>query len=251
MTLTKKNYLTIALAFIFSAATYSHASAGSWNIWSEVIQEHVSAEGFVNYNAIAATGKIDSVIELIAITEPKSLVTTTDKLTFYINSYNALVIKTILDGKSPSNIFSRISFFNGPEYNVAGQSLNLNDLEHKIIRPLNEPRIHFALVCAALSCPKLLNTIYTTEKLDEQLNTATRQFINNVDRNHFDRAGKTAYLSKIFDWFGEDFELDGSSIPRFVADHLDDETLANELRQGDYEIKHNKYHWTLNGTFED
>ena len=251
MTLTKKNYLSIALAFIFSAATYSHASAGSWNIWDEVIQEHVSAEGFVNYNAIAATGKIDSVIELIATTDPKSLVTTTDKLTFYINSYNALVIKTILDGKSPSNIFSRISFFNGPEYNVAGKSLSLNDLEHKVIRPLNEPRIHFALVCAALSCPKLLNTIYTAPKLEKQFNTATRQFINNIDRNHFDREKKVAHLSKIFDWFSEDFQLNGSTISSFVAGYVNDKTLAEELLEGNYEIEHNNYYWSLNGEFED
>ena len=251
MTLTKKNYLSIALAFIFSAATYSHASAGSWNIWDEVIQEHVSAEGFVNYNAIAATGKIDSVIELIATTDPKSLVTTTDKLTFYINSYNALVIKTILDGKSPSNIFSRISFFNGPEYNVAGKSLSLNDLEHKVIRPLNEPRIHFALVCAALSCPKLLNTIYTAPKLEKQFNTATRQFINNIDRNHFDREKKVAHLSKIFDWFSEDFQLNGSTISSFVAGYVNNKTLAEELLEGNYEIEHNNYYWSLNGEFED
>jgi hypothetical protein len=251
MTVATTINLAMALVFTLSAATYSHAGADSWNIWDEVIQENVSAEGFVNYNAIAATGKIDLIIELIATTDPKSLVTTTDKLTFYINSYNALVIKTILDGKSPSNIFSRISFFNGPEYNVAGQSLNLNDLEHKIIRPLNEPRIHFALVCAALSCPKLLNTIYTAPKLEEQFDTATSQFINNIDRNHFDREKKVAHLSKIFDWFSEDFQLNGSSIPSFIAGHVNDKALATELLEGNYKIEHNNYYWSLNGEFED
>ena len=247
-----RKLLSSLLVFTISlTANPVNANDAAWLEWDATLKKTVSGEGFVNYNAIAATGKIDSIIELIAATDPKSLVTTTDKLTFYINSYNALVIKTILDGKSPSNIFSRISFFNGPEYNVAGQSVNLNDLEHKVIRPLNEPRIHFALVCAALSCPKLLNTIYTAPKLEKQFNNATRQFINNIDRNHFDRENKVAHLSKIFDWFSEDFQLNGSSIPSFIAGHVNDKALAEELLEGNYKIEHNNYDWSLNGKFKD
>jgi hypothetical protein len=244
-------FLSLLVFFISFNVNFAKANDHDWSIWNEILETTVTDNGFVNYDAIAATDQIDIVIETIASTDPKSLTSTTEKLAFYINSYNVLVIKTILDGKSPSNIFSRISFFNGPEYNVAGQSLSLNDLEHKIIRPLNEPRIHFALVCAELSCPKLLNTIYTAPKLEEQFNPATRQFINNIDRNHFDREKKVAHLSKIFDWFSEDFQLNGSTISSFVAGYVNDKTLAGELLEGKYEIEHNNYYWALNGEFED
>ncbi|MFT6310844.1 MAG: hypothetical protein ACJAQS_001210 [Porticoccus sp.] len=251
MTLSKNINFTIVIVFTLLVASFARADAASWEAWDKILQATVTDNGFVDYDAIAATGQIDSIVEVIAKTDPQSLNSTTELLVFYINSYNALVIKTILTGKSPSNVFSRIGFFKGPQYNVAGQNVNLSDLEHKIIRPLNEPRIHFALVCAALSCPKLLNTIYTAPDLEQQFDTVTRQFINNTDRNHFDRAENTAYLSKIFQWFSEDFELDGSSVASFVADHIDDKSLATELRKGDYEIEHNKYFWDLNGKFNN
>lgn len=227
------------------------AADTSWAAWDETLKASVSDEGFVDYNAIDNVNQIDGVVSLIANTDIETLTSNTEKLTFYINSYNALVIKAILDGKSPSNIFSRISFFKGQEYNVAGQELNLNDLEHKVIRPLKEARIHFALVCASRSCPKLLNTIYTTDALDQQLDEATSEFINNIDKNHFDRKSKTAHLSKIFEWFTEDFELEGKSVLDFVAHYIDDEELAVQLVQNDYEIEHNKYFWTLNGSFNN
>jgi hypothetical protein len=251
MVLSKKIQFIVGISFTILAASFSRADAASWTTWNEMLQTTVTDKGFVDYDAIAAAGKIDSIIEVIAKTDPQSLTSITEQLVFYINSYNVLVIKTILAGKSPRNVFSRIDFFKGPKYNVAGQNVNLSDLEHKIIRPLNEPRIHFTLVCAALSCPKLLNAIYTGSNLEQQFNTATRQFINNVDRNHFDQAEKTAHLSKIFKWFSEDFELDGSSVASFIADHVDDKTLATELRQGAYEIEHNDYYWTLNGSFNN
>ena len=204
-----------------------------------MIQEHVSAEGFVNYNAIAATGKIDSVIELIATTEPKSLVTTTDMLTFYINSYNALVIKTILDGKSPSNIFSRISFFNGPEYNVAGQSLNLNDLEHKIIRPLNEPRIHFAIACASMSCPPLLNEAYTAGKINEQLDRVTKDFINNEKFNEI--SATNPKVSMIFKWYEKDYTVNGKKdVIGFINNYVDTKINASAT------LQYQNYNWDLN-----
>lgn len=250
MTLQKNISLTMLLIITLLAANLTRADTASWNAWDQILQANVTEKGFVDYNAIAATGQIDAIIEAIANTDMKTLTSTTDQLAFYVNSYNALVIKTILDGKSPNNIFSRLSFFKGPEYSVAGTDLNLNDLEHKVIRPLNEPRIHFALVCAALSCPKLLNTIYTAPKLDKQFDSAAREFINNVDRNHFDRDKKVAHLSKIFDWFNEDFEIDGSSVSTFIAGYINDRTLAEELLQGDYNIRHNNYYWSLNGEFE-
>jgi hypothetical protein len=251
MTLLKKIRLTTLLIVTMLVANFTRADIASWDDWNQVLQATVTEKGFVDYDAIAKTGKINAIIEAIANTDTETLTSTADRLAFYVNSYNVLVIKTILDGKSPSNVFSRLSFFKGPEYNVAGTDLNLSDLEHKIIRPLNEPRIHFALVCAALSCPKLLNTIYTAPKLDKQFDTAASQFINNVDRNHFEPDKQIAHLSKIFDWFSEDFELNGSSVSTFIASYINDETLAEELLQGGYKIKYNNYYWSLNGVFEN
>lgn len=237
--------------FLYANINFASAGDNHWQAWDEILQATVSADGFVDYDAIAATNGIDAIVDVIANTDIESLTSKTQQLVFYINSYNVLVIKSILNGKSPSNIFSRISFFKRQEYSIGGKSMTLNDLEHGVIRPLNEPRIHFALVCAALSCPKLLNTIFTEEQLDQQLETLTHQFVNNTDRNHFDHNERVIYLSKIFDWFGEDFELNERSKLEFIADYVSDSTLANELRNNEYKIEYNDYYWSLNGRFED
>jgi hypothetical protein len=133
------------------------------------------------------------------------------------------------------------------KYRVGGRETNLYDMEHKIILPLGEPRVHFALVCASASCPKLRSEAYAGERLHAQLEEQTRGFINDPIRNHYDRARKLAHLSKIFDWFKDDFERAAGSVTGFVADFVDDARLAVELRNGSYSIEHLDYDWSLNG----
>jgi len=131
---------------------------------------------------------------------------------------------------------------------VGGESINLYDLEKKLLIPVfNEPRIHFAIVCASQSCPKLRSQAFTADGLDAQLEENARAFVNDPARNRFDRENRTAYLSKIFDWFEPDFRRHAESLLNYVRRYLSDPELASDLATQPYRIEFLDYDWHLNG----
>ena len=201
--------------------------------------------GKVNYRAIKENPNFQIYIE--SLKDKPTFENKDQELAYWINAYNALVIKGILEGGSPSTFFGRQSFFKGDTYELAGMRINLNDLERKVIIPLGEPRIHFAINCASSSCPKLQPTVFKADVLDQQLTDATNAFINDTMRNYFDRATKIAHISKIFDWFKEDFVKHSGSVLKYIAQYVKDEKIAKDLRDGNYKIRYLKYDWNLNG----
>ncbi len=206
-----------------------------------------ATDGQVNYPGIAADPRFNAYLEQLKQTDAETLPSRADKLAFWINAYNALAIKGILDGYSPSSFFGKLRFFYSNKYMVGGKYTNLYDLEHKILIPLKEPRIHFSIVCASKSCPKLSSEAYTAERLEQQLEDNARQFINDTERNRFDRDRKIAYLSKIFDWFEEDFSDHSGSVLKYLSRYVKDTELAQELNAGSYSVKYMTYDWSLNG----
>lgn len=191
------------------------------------------------------------------------------QMAYLINAYNALVAWTVIDHYpiqrrlSPSalvrpanSVWQIAGFFDGIEHDVAGRRMTLDDIEHAWLRPrYQDPRIHFAIVCAARSCPPLRTDAYTPDRLDAQLEEQARTFYTG-DHNRFDRANSVVELSRIFDWFGEDFEplapqtgfrgeADERGILALGARYLPDAT-AEWLRSGDYEIRYLDYDWELN-----
>lgn len=169
------------------------------------------------------------------------------RLVYYINAYNALAIEGILQGLSPSTLFGRARYFKSKEWPLDGRNITLHDLEHRIIRPLGEPRIHFAIVCASKSCPLLRAEAYAVDRLDTQLDDQARQFVNDPLRNRFDVNAKTAHLSAIFNWFDEDFRGAGST-QRFIARYAADPVVANALAADRFKVEWIDYDWNLNGT---
>ena len=131
---------------------------------------------------------------------------------------------------------------------MGGKTINLYDLERKVIIPLGDMRVHFAINCASGSCPKLDSEAYTAKNIQQKLETNARHFINDVTRNRFDRDNKVAYLSKIFDWFEKDFKKQAGSIQRYLAQYVDDPKLAGQLRDDSYTIRYLVYDWSLNGS---
>ncbi|MDR4493245.1 MAG: DUF547 domain-containing protein [Nitrospirales bacterium] len=211
------------------------------------LREHVH-DGIVDYPALAEDRDFRSFIKQIRHVPPQQLPTPNHRLAFWINVYNALAIQGIMDGSSPETIIGRYTFFIGDTYLVGGTSLNLYDLEQDLLIPrFTEPRIHFAIVCASRSCPKLQSKAYTAEDLDRQLTSSARNFINDPARNHFDRKNRIAYLSKIFDWFSGDFANHSGSLLEYVARFVSDPDLAAELRHTPYTIEFLPYDWSLNG----
>ena len=213
----------------------------------QALARHVK-DGLVDYPQMAKDENFTTYIHDLQHIAPQQLPTPNHRLAFWINTYNALTIKGIIDGYSPASLTGRYTFFIGRKYAVGGESLNLYDLEqHLLIPDFKEPRIHFAIVCASHSCPKLQSAAYTPEGLDQQLTASARQFVNDPTRNRFDRHRRIAYLSKIFDWFSEDFINHSGSLPAYIAQFVSDPDLANDLRQKPYAIDFLDYDWSLNG----
>lgn len=219
----------------------------SHQLLNEVLQTHVK-DGFVNYPGIQADHRFAAYLALLDRVNPLALSMERDRLAFWINAYNACAIQGILDGYSPKPYIGWYRYFKTHTYGIGGARLNLSDLEHEILRKqFHEPRIHFAIVCASSSCPKLPSWAYDGGQLDQQLDQAAQAFINDPTRNRFDRRERIAYLSKIFDWFEDDFATSSGSVLPFVAQYVHEADLARELRPGVYRIAYLEYDWSLNG----
>lgn len=210
-------------------------------LWNELLQKHVSANGNVNYKSFKIDHKkLLEYINILAILKSKpefDFISREEKLAFWINAYNALTIdliiknypvKSIKDIKNPWEL--RLWQFGDKWY-------NLEDIEHKILRKMDEPRIHFAIVCASYSCPKLQNTAFTAGNLEQQLTLATQEFLSDTNRNEISE--NTLKLSKIFRWFDKDFEQNGSLI-----DFL--KKYSNLTISAKAKISYKDYNWDLN-----
>jgi hypothetical protein len=219
----------------------------SHQIFQEVLRAHVE-HGVVDYPAVEADSRFEDYLRQLNRIDPRSFATRQDRLVFWINAYNAFAIKGILDGYSPLTLFGRYRYFIGRAYRVGGQSINLYDLEREVLIPdFRETRIHFAIVCASNSCPRLQSWAYATDKLDEQLEQSAREFINDPTRNRFDRKRKIAHLSMIFKWFEQDFVAHSGSLLNYVKPYIADPDLARELESTPYTVQFLEYDWRLNG----
>lgn len=248
-------YLILSSLLFLSACTHNESKVIAnldykqidHDTFNTLLSNHVS-DGHVDYSGFRNHPPFDLYIEQIARVDDSTLRTPEVRLSFLINAYNALAIRGILNGRSPSSFFGKVGYFITSDYLVSGKSINLYDLEHKRLRPLNEPRIHFALVCASFSCPALQSFAYNPDMLDSQLDNSAKQFINDDTKNRFDKTQKVAYLSKIFKWFKKDFELDGSTVQQYIAQYVKDPEVADALRNNEYKIRYQKYNWNLNGS---
>lgn len=211
-----------------------------------VLKTHVR-DGVVDYPRITRDPRLPRYLELLDRVNPDTISDLDARLAFWINAYNALAIQGVLNGITPETWPDKYRFFIGTKFRIGGGAVNLWGLEHDILIPLGEPRIHFAIVCASASCPKLRNTAYAPETLEAELDDAARRFVNDDTRNRFDRAGGTAYLSQIFKWFRDDFEAEAGSLSGYIARYVNDPVHAAALAQGVYRIEFLDYDWRPNG----
>ena len=211
-------HLFAALALFLMLATTSVSANPADDLFDGVLRDHVN-QGFVDYPAIAQDLRFAEYLNYLTETDPDSFASREEKLAYWINAYNALAIKGILDGLSPDGFFARIEFFKTTDYALAGEEINLYDLERDIIIPFSEPRIHFAIVCASASCPVLKSEVYRAETLDAQLEDSATRFINDKEKNQFDIKLRIAKLSMIFDWFAEDFEKHSGSVAKYIRQY--------------------------------
>jgi hypothetical protein len=219
----------------------------SHQTFTDILQT-TTRDGLVNYPEIQTDHRFADYLAELDRVNPSALGSEAERLAFWINAYNAFAIQGILDGYTPEPYIGWYRFFKMRRYRIGGSRLTLSDLEHEILRrQFHEPRVHFAIVCASSSCPKLASSAYEGRLLDQQLDRAARAFINDPSRNRFDSRKKVAYLSKIFDWFEEDFVVNAGSVRHFVAQYVQDADLARDLEAAVYRIAYLEYDWSLNG----
>ena len=166
-----------------------------------------------------------------------------EQLAYYINLYNATVIKGIIrrwhEGYSPDE--KEFQLFKDEIVNIPKRQMSLNDLENKVIRPMfKDPRVHVALVCGAKSCPPLLSHAYQSATLDETLDANMKRFVNDSSRNSFDRENKKAEISQIFGWYADDFGGKDGILP-YISKYLDGPGVEG------FSIDFKVYDWSLNG----
>lgn len=175
-----------------------------------------------------------------------------EALAFWINAYNILVIETVARGypiESIRDIGSPIwPVWKHREIAVAGKPRSLDEIEHEILRPMGEPRVHAALVCASVSCPSLQREPWTAGRVEAQLETALQAWLQNPHKGlRIDRKAGKVWLSKVFDWFREDFGEDRTALLSFVSRRLGtDDSVWLGAHHRDVEVGYLHYDWRLN-----
>lgn len=172
--------------------------------WNTLLQKHVDKKGNVNYSAFKKEeSKLENYLNNLAENAPAKNWSKSETLAYYINLYNAGTVKLILNNYPTKSIKDIRKPWDIEWIKVAENTYSLGQIEHKILRKMGEPRIHFAINCASYSCPKLLNKAYTASNLNDELEKATVDFINDTTRNKISE--NELELSNIFKWYKSDF----------------------------------------------
>lgn len=245
--------LVACLTFAGFMLTCTCEAAGfDWSGWDRILKRHVkpttiagvSLSGFDYKKLQKSRAKFDKLVSVLSKFDPSGLKGKA-KLAFWINVYNVGAVKMVLN-------HSKIKSLNdiGPKQGavwkmnaltVGGKSYSLDAVENEILRKLNEPRIHFAIVCASVSCPDIRREAYRANKLDKQLDEQTRTFLSNPKKGmRLDSDGRRLLLTKLFEWFAVDF----GDVKNFIAGYLPKDTPADWRK---FEVGYLGYNWDLNG----
>jgi hypothetical protein len=243
------NRIIVFLLGLLITAGVSAQNPVSHQIFDELLLKYVDNDGLVNYKGLLNDrAKLKSYLRLLEGNEPNELWSKNEQLAYWINAYNAFTIELILRNypiKSINDIGAliKIPFINSPWdikfINIGEEEKDLNNIEHGIIRKkFDEPRIHFALVCAAVSCPKLQNRAYLAETLDEQLTNAAKEFLSTPTKNEI-KSSSEAELSKLFSWYRGDFTKK-TSLEEYLSQYSTIKLNNNA------NIRFKDYNWALN-----
>ncbi|MCB9555635.1 MAG: DUF547 domain-containing protein [Deltaproteobacteria bacterium] len=209
------------------------------SVFDALLKAHVR-QGQVDYSAIKRTGvaALDRYLARVAEAKPDAF-SRSARLAFYLNTYNALVIRAVVERLPLSSVQKVPGFFDKLRYRVAGRTLTLNELENQVIRKqFAEPRIHFALVCGAKSCPPLGDRAFQGKTLAARLEQLTRAFLNS--RHGVTGQGPKVLVSKLFSWYAADFGKTSPAIRAFIARYNSQVATAGALDFLPYD-------WQLNG----
>ena len=227
----------------------------SHEAWEELLQKYVDDDGWVDYKTWHADAndrqKLTQYLESLSKANPNAETDAKSQMAYWINSYNALTIEGIMRVYPTKSIRDHTPKVGG--YNiwndlylyVGSAKINLDSIENKVLRKMGEPRIHFAIVCASTSCPRLMNHAYTGADLEKQLVTNTTDFFSRSRNLQIDPQNSVLKLSSILDWFGSDFGATQQAQIAAVSPYFPEQAKTFVARGG-YSVKYLEYDWSLN-----
>jgi len=216
--------------------------------WDEILVENVGS-GYksdivynsLDYKELEEDQNFKDILDLLEKFDLNVLSNRNEEIAFWVNIYNIAAVNMILKHELPNsirdigNLFKPVWKFDA--INIGSKYYTLDHIEHKILRSYGEPLIHFAIVCASLSCPDMLNTVYIPETLIAQMEENTRNFLKNDSKGlKLDVIKNKIFISKIFKWFEVDFSL---GIEQFIKKYSDQDISG-------YSVKYLDYNWQLN-----
>lgn len=214
--------------------------------WAHLLARYTTDDGGFRYQALVDTPEDRALLaaEVTRIGEASLDGLSRDaRLSFLINAYNALTLAAVVELWPVASVLSENGFFDRHTHRVAGQQMTLNELENDHIRPMGEPRIHFAVNCASAGCPPLARAPYEALRLESMLQSQTRAFVRGT--TEVDRVSGTVRVSQIFEWFATDFDAAGG-VREFISTHLDAADAAFILSESTT-LSFVPYDWALNG----
>lgn len=245
----------------------------SHSIYDSVLKKYVK-NGRVDYKGFKASEEeFDTYLRDLGSVSERDYTNWSqeEKLAFWINAYNAFTIKAVIDNYpikgSVFSIYPRNSIlqidgvWDKLQFQAVGKTVTLEEIEHEILRKqFNEPRIHFAIVCASLGCPDLRSEAYSADIINEQLESAAIEFVNNPEKGvKINTADKVVKISKIFKWFGEDFiqgfgntelfkdiDIKERAVFNFIRNHVESQEERAFLESNQFKISYLNYDWILN-----
>ena len=256
LTQVKDNNSSIKESTVASTKTFSYED------YAAVLATYVDEKGLVDYERLQANRQqLDAFNTAVANIPLEVYQSWSEKeqIAFLMNAYNSFTLQSIIDQNPLKKSIRDIpGVWKSRKFDIVGQAKTLNNIEHDTLRvDFNEPRLHVALVCAAISCPPLRNEPYTAQNLDSQLDDQVRKFIASPHGFRLDREENSVYLSSIFKWYGDDWKqsygvenkFKGNAKQRAVLNFLSNYLNPQDqeyLTQNSYKISYLNYDWSLN-----
>ncbi|MBP2831721.1 DUF547 domain-containing protein [Aquimarina sp. U1-2] len=228
--------IIISLFFIYTLQSQDNFDHSTWD---QALLLNVSDDGKVDYNGFMRdSSQLYKYFKELSDRPPKENWSREEKMAYWINAYNAYTIKLIIDSYPLKSIKDIKDPWDKKFFKIDGVWHSLGELEHKILRKFGDPRIHFAINCASISCPVVWNRAYTAENLQTALDQQTEKFINDSSRNSI--TSEVVSVSKIFSWYKKDFKVNGGDVKDFINRYAAVK-IDNQSKKGYME-----YNWNLN-----
>ena len=230
--------------------------------YDRILKKFVDAHGRVDYKRLKDRGRndLETYVRAVEKTDPDAMATK-EKLALYINAYNAFTLKLVVDHYPVESIrkipgvsgITSLGQWTEKMWNLNGEKVSLNGIENDLVRPMGDPRIHFALVCASIGCPPLAQRAYTALNLDAMLDEQAHRFnqspvgLQTGEEKSLFRDQHVLRLSSIYKWYKQDFLTVAEDLPAYVLPFTNARSRAFiEKNRENLKIKFMKYDWNLN-----